>query len=222
MDFEAEKLKAEQLEAAQALSDILGTNGIEHAIIGGFALRLLGHNRNTDNVDVEIDFSAITRDQLTQLLTQDDGRFTVEHYKLFFTPTSSDNKIMIETLPMGELGLPRQLRVLKLENSTIPILHPAVLILAKAKRCAQLIDSTRPKSVVTFHSDLSDITFLLRWLEQRNEMIDFVGYQAASVDRLYKAAVDLVKYWRQTEQQDILDLMDSVLEPGDREKLMQD
>ncbi|KAL7625832.1 hypothetical protein AAE478_005055 [Parahypoxylon ruwenzoriense] len=205
--------EAQQREAAQALSDILKSNGIKHAIIGGYAVHLLGHNRKTDDVDVYLDIAVEMRDQLTQLLMQNDSRFVVEHRKLFFTPTNSGNKIPLETLPIGQLGLPRQLRVMQLEHSqhlsciltllnlesdfplaTIPVLHPAVLILTKIKRCVQFIGSTRPQSVRKFRSDVSDIQSLLNWLVRRNEKIDFVGYHSATVDRLYKAVTDLLNY----------------------------
>ncbi|KAI1074772.1 hypothetical protein F5B20DRAFT_595816 [Whalleya microplaca] len=212
--------QVDQLEAAKALHNILRSNNIDHAVIGGFAVRLLGHNRHTEDVDVEIDFAANMRDQLTQLLSQHDGRFAVQHYKLFFTPTNSNNKVCIETLPLGELGLPRQLRIFTIESSGIPILHPAVLILTKMKRCAQLVTSTRPQSVYKFENDLSDIEFLLNWLAQRNEKIDFVGYNSTTVDRLYKAVEDIADYWRQAGEQDLVDLLDSVLKPSDREQIM--
>ncbi|KAI1135382.1 hypothetical protein F5Y05DRAFT_416370 [Hypoxylon sp. FL0543] len=223
-------LQADQLEAAEALSKILRSNNTNHAIIGGFALRLLGHNRGTEDVDVEIDFATNTRDQVTQLLTQHDDRFTVQHRKLFFAPTNSSNKVCIETLPLGELGLPRQLRTFTLEtcpylittmaSTEVPILHPAVLILTKIKRCVQLATSTRPQSIVKFHNDCSDITFLLNWLAERDETIDFVGYNSAAVDRLYKAVADIIDYWRQAVKPDLVDLVSRVLERSDREKIM--
>ncbi|KAI1418583.1 hypothetical protein F5Y13DRAFT_184224 [Hypoxylon sp. FL1857] len=210
---------ADQLKAAEALSFILRSNNIDHAVIGGFAAVLLGHHRSTQDVDVEIDFAANMRDELVQLLIEQDNRFAVQHRKLLFTPTNSADRVLVETLPLGELGLPRELRIFKLESSEIPILHPAVLILTKMKRAAQLIASTRPLSRAKFHSDCSDITYLLNWLAQRNETVDFVGYKSAAVDRLYKAVIDLLNHWRTTER-DMVDLLDSVLKPSDREKIM--
>lgn len=68
-----------QIQAATALSTILKKHGIGHAFIGGFALNLLGHQRETEDIDVEIDG---TRDEMrgriAQILTQDDSRFSVE------------------------------------------------------------------------------------------------------------------------------------------------
>ncbi|KAI1469008.1 uncharacterized protein F4812DRAFT_458531 [Daldinia caldariorum] len=208
---------ADQLKAAEALYQ--GSNDITHAVIGGFAAVLLGHNRSTQDVDVEINFAANMRDELVQLLIEQDNRFAVQHRKLLFAPTDSADKVLIETLPLGELGLPRELRIFKLESSEIPILHPAVLILTKMKRAAQLIASTRPLPRAKFHADCSDITYLLNWLAQRDATIDFVGYKSATVDRLYKAVIDLVHHWRTTDR-DMVDLLASVLEPGDREKVM--
>lgn len=106
----------DQLEAAEALSSILRSHDIDHAVIGGFAVNLLGHHRSTQDIDVEINFAGNMRDELTQLLKQHDKRFAVQHHKLFFTPADSDNMIPVETLPLGELGLPRELRIFKLES----------------------------------------------------------------------------------------------------------
>lgn len=47
-DAEAQKL------AAKALSSALNELQINHAIIGGFALHLLGSSRHTDDVDMMI------------------------------------------------------------------------------------------------------------------------------------------------------------------------
>lgn len=42
---------SQQVEAARAISNIFEEQGIKHAIIGGYALNLFGHNRNTIDVD---------------------------------------------------------------------------------------------------------------------------------------------------------------------------
>ncbi|CZR45283.1 uncharacterized protein FPRO_15542 [Fusarium proliferatum ET1] len=58
--------------AAQAFSRILTDNNVEHAFIGGFALNLLGSNRETLDIDVEVAMDDANpeefRGHLTQLL----------------------------------------------------------------------------------------------------------------------------------------------------------
>ncbi len=46
-----------QTQAAKALSSILAEHGIGHAFIGGFAVNLLGNNRETADIDLEIDIA---------------------------------------------------------------------------------------------------------------------------------------------------------------------
>ena len=48
-----------------------------------------------------------------QFLVQGDTWFSIQHHKLFFTPDNSDLHIPVETLPIGELGLPRRVDVLR-------------------------------------------------------------------------------------------------------------
>lgn len=67
------------MEAAAAFSGILTRHGVKHAFIGGFTLNLLGHDRETLDIDVEIDGSRDDmRGRITQLITQNDSRFFVE------------------------------------------------------------------------------------------------------------------------------------------------
>ena len=104
------------MQAAQTLSDIFSEHRIAHAFIGGFAVNVLGHNRVTRDVDVEIDVtnSAKLRDRIFQLLIKPDTRFSQENLKLFFTPANHPElRVPIETLPIGELGLPCRLAVIQ-------------------------------------------------------------------------------------------------------------
>ncbi|KAI0842807.1 hypothetical protein F5Y06DRAFT_291803 [Hypoxylon sp. FL0890] len=212
--------RVDQLEATEALSKLLRSFKIDHAIIGGFAVSLLGHRRDTEDVDVVIDLPASMTGQLKQELSKHDDRFAVQHHRLSFKPTDSNDRVLIDSLPLGELGLPRELRIFTVENCGIPILHPAVLILTKMKRCVHFINSTRPKSIIKFRNDLADITFLLNWLAERGEKIDFVRYNSPTVDRLYTAVADIAAYWRQAHEDDLVDLLGSVLEPSDCEKIV--
>lgn len=98
-------------------------------------------------------------------------------------------------------------------------MRPGVLILTKIKRCATLLESTRPKSAVKYALDLSDILFLLKWLVNHNERVDFVGYQSRNVARLYTAVGDLIRHWKQGGEDELVQLMESVLEDHDRERI---
>ncbi|KAM4056553.1 hypothetical protein HRG_003424 [Hirsutella rhossiliensis] len=208
--------------AVEAMSAILDKHGIHHAVIGGFAVQLLGHTRATSDIDFEIDVGKVSelRGRVSQLLIESDARFSLEHFKLFFTPSQLPQlRVPMEMLPIGELGLPTQLQVIRPGNGLVPILRPGILILTKIKRCATLIDSTRPKSLTKFRFDVSDIEFLLKWLVNNDEKVDFAGYQSRAVHRLYAAAGELLKHWKETGQEELVQLMDSVLEEDDREKI---
>jgi hypothetical protein len=96
--------------AAVAVSGTLTDNGIRHAFIGGFALQMLGHERDTLDIDVYVDIENPDemRRQVSMVLCHADPRFAVLELKLFFLPEMDwDLRIPIETLPRGLLGLPR-------------------------------------------------------------------------------------------------------------------
>lgn len=99
--------------AAEVLSRILSDNAIRHAFIGGFALRMLEHDRKTDDIDVEVDIlpGEQPREHLIQLILGADSRFSVKALgKLFFTPLENpDLSVPVETLPVGTLNLPTSL-----------------------------------------------------------------------------------------------------------------
>ncbi|CVL12926.1 uncharacterized protein FPRN_14753 [Fusarium proliferatum] len=104
--------------AAQAFSRILTDSNVEHALIGGFALNLLGSNRETLDIDVEVAMDDANpeefRGHLTQLLRNADQRFVVSKLKLYFVPNGQwDLRVPIETLARGTLGPPRRLSTLR-------------------------------------------------------------------------------------------------------------
>ncbi len=103
---------------------------------------------------------------------------------------------------------------------SIPILRPGLLILTKIKRCVQYIGSTRPKSIIKFQQDVSDVKFLLQWLALNKEMVDFAGYSTLTPDRLYMAVGQLLGHWRGTNQDVLATLLNSLLEHQDRERIM--
>jgi hypothetical protein len=110
-----------------------------------------------------------------------------------------------------------------LSIDTIPILRPGLLILTKIKRAVQYIGSTRPQSMNKLSKDVDDIEFLLRWLRDRNELVDFDGYvSTVPLDRLHSAAKNLVDFLKRTGQDEIVELFDGVLKQEDKVKVMVD
>ncbi|EEU34538.1 uncharacterized protein NECHADRAFT_55614, partial [Fusarium vanettenii 77-13-4] len=99
---------------------------------------------------------------------------------------------------------------------SIPILEPGVLILTKMKRSAQYIGSTRPQSVSKYNSDVRDIVHLLHWLRTNEKKVDFIGYDAASPQRLYDAVRKMRSHWRTTGQSTNVQLLDDALEANDK------
>ena len=79
-----EQVKAVQLEAAHALSRLLTQQGILHAFIGGFGIRLLGATRPTEDIDAMIDVGDTREivDRIRPLLQKQDARFSVEGYNI--------------------------------------------------------------------------------------------------------------------------------------------
>ncbi|KAF5642517.1 uncharacterized protein FTJAE_3674 [Fusarium tjaetaba] len=213
-------------EAAQAFSRILTDTNIEHAFIGGFALNLLGSNRETLDIDVEVAMDDANpnelRPHLVQLLREADQRFIISDLKLFFVPKNDqwELRVPIETLVRGMLGLPRRFSILRPGDGSIPILHPGVLILTKMKRSCQYIGSTRPQSVVKFNSDVRDIVYLLHWLQDHGKKIDFISYDAASPERLYEAVRQMRAHWAYRDDSTTVQMLDDVLEKSDKATIM--
>lgn len=104
-----------QRMAAAAMSSILTTHHIEHAFIGGFAVHILGSSRYTEDIDIEIDINeSASRQQIIQYLITADSRFSVQGTKLSFAPAEApEHSVPIETLPIGSLGLPPTLNVIR-------------------------------------------------------------------------------------------------------------
>ncbi|GKT92625.1 hypothetical protein Ct61P_10475 [Colletotrichum tofieldiae] len=189
-------------QAAALLSKILQENQIEHAFIGGFAVRMLGHERETLDIDVEIGVTNAQemRSLVTRVLCDADSRFVVSHLKLFFVPDGNQEmRVPVETLARGTLNLPGSLLSCAL---------------------ATYIGSTRPQSIAKFASDVRDIIHLLHWLDNHEQKIDFITYDAASPDRLYIGVRDMRKHWIETTQQGLVELLDRVMEDGDKFVIM--
>jgi len=108
--------------ASQALGQILSSLSIPYAFIGGFAVNLLGSQRTTDDIDVEVASTNLV--ELSESIRDRDpanGKFSSRNNKLVFTPKDSDRAIVIEMLRMGDLGLPQSLSVIYLEGSKFPL-----------------------------------------------------------------------------------------------------
>jgi hypothetical protein len=132
----SEDIQAEAQE--QALSRILTQNGVDHAFIGGFAVKVLGSTRPTTDIDVEINVTEIREiiDRIRPLLVQEDHRFSVEGLKLYFT-TDDDQRcrVPVETLGIGTLGLPCRLSTIR-PGASIQ-LSPTLLYTAKSNPNSQ-------------------------------------------------------------------------------------
>lgn len=111
-----------QVDAARALSTILDTLGIKHAIFGGFAVALYGGSRRTKDIDILVDIPAKDiRDVLRPRVTEINQHFAQLGLSYYFVPTLVDGlageqlvlanqeNTLIETLPTNSLGLPQML-----------------------------------------------------------------------------------------------------------------
>jgi hypothetical protein len=82
-----------------------------------------------------------------------------------------------------------------------------------------LSESTRPRSINKAKTDLEDIRYLLHWLAQHKENIDFVRYEAAHPERLFDAVRQLVHIGTRDGQASLLELLFSVLTEKDLAKI---
>lgn len=82
-----------------------------------------------------------------------------------------------------------------------------------------LSESTRPRSIMKAQTDLEDIRYLLDWLAQHKENIDFAGYEAAHPERLFNAVWQLVHIGKKDGQASLLELLFSVLTEEDLAKV---
>ncbi|KAI1389472.1 uncharacterized protein F4822DRAFT_427820 [Hypoxylon trugodes] len=206
---------SEQLEAAKAVSEALDSLNIQHAFIGAFASRLMGHDRTCNRVDVGIDISTYTAVEVSKRLNKH-GDLKRARGQLLYLPEDweEESQVPIEITPLWPLVDSRTPRVIEVRGVTV--LHPAIHVLMDVNLCVQYIGSTSPLSIYRLHQGLSDTEFQLQWLKQHNEKIDFSGYQS---DR--DTVKDLVDHWRTKNRRDLVDLLDSVLQPEDSERIMQ-
>lgn len=111
-----------QHHAAKALSSALNELKINHAIIGGFALHLLGSSRHTDDVDMMIDIIPNEiHDFLRPRLRCINQHFVELALKLYHVPKLveglaerelvliNEENVLMETLPTNTLGLPSEI-----------------------------------------------------------------------------------------------------------------
>ncbi|KAJ6263784.1 hypothetical protein Dda_2356 [Drechslerella dactyloides] len=166
--------KEHLFEAATELSAVLSKLDIAHAVTGGTALLLLGSDRSTRDVDILVDAPCT---KVRSLVLENSDRFT-ENEDLSFVYANEAGDVVV---PFGILqhGQQSALRmpdvhtapILVVDN--IPIIHPSLLICLKMSRWSWMSDSSRPASALKAQGDLTDIMFLLRWLVEKGERINF-------------------------------------------------
>jgi hypothetical protein len=82
-----------------------------------------------------------------------------------------------------------------------------------------LSESTRPRSIIKAGRDLEDIAYLLSWLAQHKENIDFAGYESTHPERLFNAVRQLVHIGKRDSWADFPELLVSVLTEEDLAKV---
>ncbi|KAI0350010.1 hypothetical protein OH77DRAFT_1431401 [Trametes cingulata] len=98
---------------------------------------------------------------------------------------NSSNNVLVETLPTGAWGLPLAIvSKLTVDEVGIDILHPSILILTKFNRWSLDYTSTRPKTVRKVASDRGDIRFLIKWLAENSQQIQFDEYRGKTRPQL--------------------------------------
>jgi hypothetical protein len=107
-----------QATAMMALSAALVHQNIEYAVIRGMALRFLGHDRETGDIDVEVNLAVSEVRQGILDCLKNDARFKMDNLRLYFYPEGENetSRILIEAIPIGELGLPTSLKTYHVEE----------------------------------------------------------------------------------------------------------
>lgn len=123
--MDADATHTAQKTAAEAFTAVLTAAKVPHAFIGGFAVNMLGHHRYTGDVDVEVDAADII--SLRASLVAANPRFVLVQNKLVFLPAGpseggNEGAVPVETLPIGEIGLPRVLHVMELKDCKLSFL----------------------------------------------------------------------------------------------------
>ncbi|KAI4125347.1 MAG: hypothetical protein LQ338_004306 [Usnochroma carphineum] len=172
------QIDASVAAAAFAVSALLTQDGKAHAVIGGQAVRLLGNRRLTYDVDILVDGPALA---IRARLVEMDERFSIDARNKLVFRAGNHVSTDVELLQGGagvQLALPSAAEAPKVVVDSVSILHPGVLIITKVKRWVHLAESTRPQSIAKAASDFSDIEFLLHWLVDHNQEVDFESYAA--------------------------------------------
>ncbi|MCJ1469763.1 hypothetical protein MMC07_008405 [Pseudocyphellaria aurata] len=193
--------KEKQVVAARALSTILDTLGIKHAFIGGFAVALYGGARRTKDIDILVDIPANDiRDFLRPRVTEINGHFAQSGLKYYFVPTLVDglqgeqlvlanqDNTLIETLPTHSLGLP------------MTITPSMILHREETEDGSAISKRTFPPSVLKASTDRHDISFLIKWLAERDLKISVPAYNAAEPGRLYEALKAYEEFLKENEE----------------------
>lgn len=114
--------KGVQADTARALCNVLDTLGIQHVIIGGFAVSLHGGERFTYDIEVLVDIAPPKIQQFSRpQVSQINKHFAQMGFKFYFAPVlkeglsgeqlvlANDGNVLIETLATNDLGLPVQI-----------------------------------------------------------------------------------------------------------------
>jgi len=166
--------------ATAITSALLAEDHKAHAVFGGMAVRFLGGNRMTRDVDILVHAAPL---EIRAKLLQMDKRYSINsHNKLVF---EASNGLFIEvellrggTGPGISLKLPDPTVAPTVSIQSVIVLHPGVLVITKIKRWMNLAESTRPQSIMKAGTDKRDILFLLKWLVEQNRKVDFQSYEA--------------------------------------------
>lgn len=150
-----------QVDAARALSTVLDTLSVRHAVAGGFAVALLGSQRQTKDIDFIVDVAPDKiKDVVRPRITQINPHFGRLGLQLYFAPTlvqglageqlvlANRQNVLVEMLPTNFLGLPLAIdpgMVVKGEDSEEGSGNHNVLIGSKAR----ILTIERPSDITS-------------------------------------------------------------------------
>ncbi|KAG6809678.1 hypothetical protein H0H92_015192 [Tricholoma furcatifolium] len=212
-------------KAAKLVSAKLTELNIKHAIVGGYALALLGSSRKPHDLDLLLDSKSPALADAAKKLAVRQQLGNLSGFE--FRPVDKliyDGKIEVETLFDDQWGVPAVSEATMVaQKDGLPFIAPQYLLMSKFKRWDIYGHSERPKSVEISNKDAQDIDYLLGYLDKvaLRGMISYDSYKSnapAATEvpgKLLKCTANYFLLKPQKERDDLLRPFEDLLTPKD-------
>ena len=151
--------------AVAATCEAINSFNIPCAVIGGTACVILGSDRSTSDIDVARQCPADRVNSLKEDIAERFPSFTCLNgvFKRVLRHSAAPDH-PIEFLSSGNFLIPHDLTsassVVDTSGGRVPVMFRAQMLFSKAKRAAEMMESSRPRSLRKLGTDVEDIGFL--------------------------------------------------------------